>query len=84
MSKKEVSNYKYPSRFGSHASMINQAATAELNDPDLVVLTDEFGNYSTYKNRLDNGFADPKRFNENRLSKLFSAKKKEEKSVAKK
>jgi len=53
--------YLYPSRFGSHASMIDEEKTSELNDESKVVLLDEYGHYVTFKTRLDNGLADPKR-----------------------
>ena len=43
MAKKEVEKYKYPSRFGSHKSMVNQAETDKLNDSTLVVCNDENG-----------------------------------------
>jgi hypothetical protein len=41
--------------------MIDEEKTAELNDDQLVVLKDEHGYYTTYKNRLDSGLSDPKR-----------------------
>ena len=53
--------YLYPSRFGSHASMIDEEKTSELNDESKVVLLDEYGHYVTCRTRLDNGLADPKR-----------------------
>jgi hypothetical protein len=57
--------------------MIDGKATATLGNPNLVVLLDEFGPYTTSRNRLDNGLADPNRFAENRLDKLFEKTKKE-------
>ena len=81
---KETSVYKYKSRFGSESSMINQEETDKLNDPDLVVLSDEFGNYVTQRCRLDTKLADPNRYEVSRLSKLFSTKKKDEKHAVKK
>jgi hypothetical protein len=57
--KKEA--YLYPSRFGSHASMIDEEKTSELNHESKVVLLDEHGHYITYRTRLDNGLSDPKR-----------------------
>ncbi len=54
-------DYLYPSRYGSHASMIDEEKTSELTDEKMVVLKDEHGMYITYKDRLDNGLADPKR-----------------------
>ena len=54
--------YNYPSRFGSHASMVDKDRTDKLGNPDLVVCKDEFGFYTTYKRRLDSGLADPNRY----------------------
>lgn len=58
--------YAYPSRFGSHSSMMNYEKTAELyelkQDSDLVVLTDEFGDYITFRKHLDSKMADPNRY----------------------
>lgn len=59
--------YKYATRYGSHASMVDEEKTEELNDENKVVLEDEHGYYITDKSRLDNGLADPKRYNSNRL-----------------
>ena len=44
--------------FGSHAEMVVE----DLED-GTVVCEDEKGSYTTYKNRLDNGLADPARYN---------------------
>lgn len=55
--------YPYPSRYGSHASMV----VREL-EGNKVVLKDEFGEYETYRKRLDNGSADPFRYGPNRVS----------------
>ena len=52
----------YPSWYGSHASMVDEALTAELNDPTKVVCIGERGPYTTLKSRLDNGLADPNRY----------------------
>ena len=52
--KKEV--YPYPSRYGSHRSMVIS------KDGDKVVCKDEFGEYETTVGRLDNGLADPRRY----------------------
>tara|TARA_Y100000310_G_C20063251_1_gene525958 strand:+ start:136 stop:300 length:165 start_codon:yes stop_codon:yes gene_type:complete len=41
--------------------MIDEEKTSELTDEKMVVLKDEHGMYITYKDRLDNGLADPKR-----------------------
>lgn len=67
MAKKEEKKYKYPSRFGSHKSMINLEKTEALNDPNMVICTDEHGEYTTYANRLDNGLMDPIRANGDRV-----------------
>jgi hypothetical protein len=64
----------YPSVFGSHASMIDEDETNKLDDPTLVVLRDEHGLYTTERNKLDNGTADPNRYKVDRLSKLFARK----------
>jgi len=45
------------SPFGSHASMVK-----EYLEEGKVVLVDEKGEYITYVDRLDNGLADPRRF----------------------
>lgn len=60
MAKKEE-KYKYPSRFGSHLSMVNVDETEKLRingDTDRVVCTDEYGDYITLQSRLDNGDID--------------------------
>ena len=59
--------YKYPTRYGSHSSMVNEEKTEELNCENKVVIEDEHGYYITDTNRLDNGLADPKRYNSTRL-----------------
>lgn len=46
-----------PSPHGSHRSMI-----VKENEDGTVVCKDERGEYITYKARLDNGMADPRRF----------------------
>lgn len=74
MAKEKKTSYSYPSFFGSHKSMINEAKTAELTDDSLVVLTDEHGDYITEKNRLDNGESDRNRWASSRLNKLFDKK----------
>lgn len=88
----------YPSRFGSHASMVDDEKTKEYydsgsmnafreavkngeaailrsdvdNTTQLVVCTDEFGDYVTERSRLDTGLADPNRYKKERLGKLLS------------
>jgi hypothetical protein len=44
-----------PTPYGSHASMI----VKDLEDK--VILKDDFGEYTTTKDRLDTGLADPNR-----------------------
>jgi hypothetical protein len=58
---KAAAKKSYPSAYGSHASMINQEATDKLCDKSLVICQDDNGLYETYRNRLDTGFADPRR-----------------------
>lgn len=58
--------YSFPSRFGSHSSMLNFDLTSKVfevtQDESLVVLTDEFGDYVTNRSRLDSKMADPNRY----------------------
>lgn len=56
--------YNYPSRFGSHSSMIVEEHDWSLQ-PGEVLLEDEYGQYVTTTSRLDNGFNDPNRTNGN-------------------
>lgn len=82
---KQTSNEKtkglaYPSLYGSHSSMIDESKTAELNDDKLVVLKDNYGYYTTERNRLDSGLADPNRYRVERLEKLFGKKDKDKDS----
>ena len=60
-------SYKYPTRFGSHSSMIDEEKTGELNDGQKVVLEDEHGYYTTDRKRIDSGLADPNRYKSDRL-----------------
>jgi hypothetical protein len=64
--KKEA--YPYPTRYGSHSSMVDEDKTEELSEDGAVVLKDEHGYYKTYANRIDTGLADPKRYGTSRLS----------------
>ena len=61
----------YPSDYGSHASMVDREATKVINEgiefDDLsstasVVIDTDKGSYTTVKNRLDTGLADPNRY----------------------
>lgn len=73
MAKKVVSTYPYPSRYGSHLTMVVS------ENGDTVTCEDEFGKYSTKKGYLDSGLTDPNRTATSRLGKLLQGKK--EKSV---
>ena len=68
----QKSEYPYPSRFGTHKSMVVR------EDGDTVVCADEHGEYVTPKNRVDNGLADPSRYAESRIQKLFQGRAKSE------
>jgi hypothetical protein len=57
---KKTPDGKYPSPYGSHASMIDTSINA--NDPKFVVLKDDEGHYTTERSRLDSGLADPNRY----------------------
>jgi len=65
-SKKEE-EYIYPSRFGSHSSMVDDEKTISLRDlseikEDEVALEDENGLYISKLKRVDSGLADPNRY----------------------
>lgn len=81
MAKNTKSDYPFPSRFGSHASMIDEVATVALGDQSfyvggpLVVIKDEFGTYTTERNRLDNRCADPNRYAFGRLQNRLPKEK---------
>jgi hypothetical protein len=61
---------EFPSKYGSHLSMIDEEKTEELEalygDNNRVVLEDEKGQYITYRSRLDSGLADPRRYTSRR------------------
>ncbi len=57
--------------------MIDQEETAKLNAMDLVVCRDEYGLYTTERNRLNNGCADPNRYCSVRLEGLYRSREKE-------
>ena len=57
--RKVVEVLKTPSRFGSHASMAVEGREAAEGQ---IVLLDNLGEYTTDLDRLDTGFADPKRW----------------------
>ena len=52
-SKENKDKYNFPSRFGSHSSM----KLADLDD-GYVICVDEFGEYRTKADRLDDGTAE--------------------------
>lgn len=68
-------DYPYPSRFGSHSSMLS--TNRDTVPVGCVICIDEHGQYITEANRLDNGLADPNRYKTDRLTKLFANNKKE-------
>ena len=57
----------YPSQFGSHTTMINLEATEALKNPEMVVCIDQFGEYQTSRNNLDNGLADVNRYSNRKI-----------------
>jgi hypothetical protein len=71
----EKKRYHYPSRFGSHKSMLNDYQTELLNQPGKIVLSDEYGDYVTTPDRLDDGLGDPARYATSRLGSLFEKSK---------
>lgn len=52
--------YLFPSHYGSHASMVDQAETSRL-DSEWCVCKDEYGMYVTLRRNVDTGLADPYR-----------------------
>lgn len=73
-SKEKAIKYAYPSRFGSHSSMVVEDCGANH-----VVCEDEHGKYLTERHRIDSGLTDPNRCNQSRLGKLFQGKKEKDK-----
>lgn len=63
--KHTIRNIETPTPYGSHSSMVvdidNQAKGHNV-PKDKVICKDEKGYYVTYKNRIDNGMADPCRY----------------------
>lgn len=51
-----------PSVFGSHKSMVVEPDEGESVPEGMVKCRDDNGFYYTYKNRLDSGLADPRRY----------------------
>ena len=66
------------SQYGSHAIMIPDDGEPPEGWDDLpegmVVCEDEHGQYSTFKNRLDNGLADPLRWDREAARNLENKK----------
>lgn len=85
---KEEFKSKYPSQYGSHSSMVVADETGEPIEgfedlpEDMVVCEDDYGRYTTYKERLDNGLADARRWDRTaaRKSENKSKDKKKKKS----
>lgn len=69
--------YPYPSRFGSHKSMVIEYVLLDNlgDDTAKAILEDEHGTYITDVDRLDSGLADPNRHATSRLTKLFEKSK---------
>lgn len=57
---KKPTAYQFLSRFGSHSNMIVKSL-----DENKVICKDEFGEYQTDVSRLDDGTADPARWDLN-------------------
>jgi len=55
--------YPFPSRYGSHSSMVvaEFLAVTPTGVEDCLLLQDEWGQYLTTPDRIDNGLADPNR-----------------------
>ena len=51
--------------FGSHSEMIDEEKSSQAPD-GMVVCKDDKGFYTTYKNRIDTGLADPCRYSSKR------------------
>lgn len=61
---KKIDVNKYPSIYGSHATMID--ANITTNNYNYVVCKDDEGCYVTERSHLDSGLADPYRYTQNR------------------
>jgi len=72
--KEKVSSYPYPSRYGTHKSMVLDTQVAS-NGQTYAKCADEYGEYITPLSNVDSGLSDPNRTSQKRLSKLFSGKK---------
>lgn len=70
-----------PSPYGSHAEFVVDHSGFDLKlDDKQVLCQDERGYYVTYRDRIDNGAADPNRWTEMRIS-LPQPQEKEEVNV---
>ena len=70
----KAESYKLPSRFGTHRSMVVKMCDDKVH----CVCEDEFGEYETLVERIDNNLADPARYRESRLGKLFGGTQKKD------
>lgn len=68
MAKKKViipevkAKYEYPSRYGTHSSMILKEETEDIGMEEVVICKDEYGKYATTTRHVDSGMADPNRY----------------------
>ena len=58
----KAEKHPYPSRYGSHITMVNDDMSKELKSNLWVVCEDQDGAYATEVSRLDNGLSDSYRF----------------------
>lgn len=61
--KTPTAKYEYPSRFGSHSSMI-----VKDNEDGTSTLKDEFGGYTTPNSRINSGLSDSNRYASDRIA----------------
>ena len=82
MAKKQETKPAF-SQYGSHAIMIPNDGEPPEGWDDLpegmVVCEDEHGQYSTFKDRLDNGLADSRRWDREANREVDKSKKKKDK-----
>jgi len=67
---KAQGDYPYPSRFGSHSSMMVDPQPEDLGQ-DEVFLEDEYGQYVTERKFLDTGLMDPHRTNGSKRPRIL-------------
>jgi hypothetical protein len=65
--KKAQPTLEVPSLYGSHESMIDEELQEAVSSEGWVSLRDEKGVYSTTRDRLDSGLADPRRYDSERV-----------------